>query len=184
MTSSFLKFIAHTQQRTTVDRTPLDKWSARRRDLYLRIHNTHRGQTSMPSAEFEPTFSAGERAQTYALDCAATGTGNMRYINDYLRASLNRALLAFSGQNLGFVVLSTTSISQYCEPDFQTNQRAGLLQVHYLSAVERVRSILIHMLWRRDVAIRQVAAAAGHDVMLVGCKYDSVVNNWRARTRA
>ena len=24
---------------------------------------------------FEPTISAGERQQTYALDCAATGTG-------------------------------------------------------------------------------------------------------------
>jgi hypothetical protein len=24
---------------------------------------------------FEPTISAGERPQTYALDCAATGTG-------------------------------------------------------------------------------------------------------------
>jgi len=30
----------------------------------------------MPSAGFEPTISAGERLQTYALDRAATGTGN------------------------------------------------------------------------------------------------------------
>jgi len=29
----------------------------------------------MPSVEFEPTISVGERPQTYALDCAATGTG-------------------------------------------------------------------------------------------------------------
>jgi hypothetical protein len=29
----------------------------------------------MPSMEFEPTISAGERPQTYALDRAATGTG-------------------------------------------------------------------------------------------------------------
>ena len=28
----------------------------------------------MPPVGFEPTFSAGERPQTYALDCAATGT--------------------------------------------------------------------------------------------------------------
>jgi hypothetical protein len=27
---------------------------------------------------FEPTISAGERPQTYALDRAATGTGNIR----------------------------------------------------------------------------------------------------------
>ena len=31
----------HTQRHTTADRTPLDEWSARRRDLYLTTHNTH-----------------------------------------------------------------------------------------------------------------------------------------------
>ena len=31
----------------------------------------------MPPVGFEPTISAGERAQTYALDRAATGTGGM-----------------------------------------------------------------------------------------------------------
>ena len=31
--SSFLKFLYHTQRRTTVGRTPLDEWSASRRDL-------------------------------------------------------------------------------------------------------------------------------------------------------
>ena len=30
----------------------------------------------MPPVEFEPTFSAGERPQTYTLDRAATGTDN------------------------------------------------------------------------------------------------------------
>jgi len=29
----------------------------------------------MPPVEFQPTISAGERPQTYALDRAATGTG-------------------------------------------------------------------------------------------------------------
>ena len=33
--SSFTKFLDHTQRSTTVGRTPLDKWSARRRDFYL-----------------------------------------------------------------------------------------------------------------------------------------------------
>jgi len=50
MASSFLWFLArYTQWRTTVGRTPLDEWSARRRDLYLTTHNTHNRQTSMPS---------------------------------------------------------------------------------------------------------------------------------------
>ena len=42
----------------------------------------HSQQTSMPSVGFEPTISAGERPQTYALDGAASGTGNIRYISN------------------------------------------------------------------------------------------------------
>ena len=75
MASSFLRFVDHIQRHTTVRRTPLGEWSARRRDLYLTTHNTHNRQTSMPPVGFEPTISAGERPQTYALDRAATGTG-------------------------------------------------------------------------------------------------------------
>jgi len=41
MTSSFTRFLDHTQRRTTVGRTSLDEGSARRRDLYLITHNTH-----------------------------------------------------------------------------------------------------------------------------------------------
>ena len=63
---------SHTQRRITVGRTPLDEWSARRRDLYLTTHNTHNRWPSMPPVGFEPTISAGERPQTYALDRAST----------------------------------------------------------------------------------------------------------------
>jgi len=38
--SSVLRFLCHTQRRTTVGRTPLDKWSACRRDLSL-TNTTH-----------------------------------------------------------------------------------------------------------------------------------------------
>jgi hypothetical protein len=48
MASSFLRFLDHTQRRITVGRTPLDEWSARRRDPYLKTHNTHNRQTSAP----------------------------------------------------------------------------------------------------------------------------------------
>ena len=64
-------FLDHTQRRTTVGRTSLDEWSARRRDLYLTTHNTHTRQTSMPPVGFDPMISAGERPQTYVLDRAA-----------------------------------------------------------------------------------------------------------------
>ena len=76
MASSFLRFLDHAQRRTAVGRTPLDEWSARRRDLCLTTHNTHNRQTSMPPVGFEPTISVGERPQIYALDVAATGTGD------------------------------------------------------------------------------------------------------------
>jgi len=46
--SSFLMFLDHTQRRTTVGRTPLDEWSARRKYLYQTTHNTHNRQISMP----------------------------------------------------------------------------------------------------------------------------------------
>ena len=73
--SSFTRFLDHTERRVTVGRTPLDEWSARRRDLYLTTYNTHNRQTSMSPVGFEPTISAGERPQTYALYRAATGIG-------------------------------------------------------------------------------------------------------------
>ena len=71
MASSFMRFLDHTQQRITVGRTPLDEWSACRRDLYLTTHNTHNRQISTPPVGFEPTISAGERPQTHASDRAA-----------------------------------------------------------------------------------------------------------------
>ena len=75
MASSSLRFLDHTQQCMTFSRTPLDKWSACHRDLYLTTHNTHNKKTSMPLMGFEPTISAGEQPQTHALDLVATGTG-------------------------------------------------------------------------------------------------------------
>jgi len=69
------EILDHTQRRTTVSRTPMDEWLARRRDLYLTTHDTRNRETSMPLAGTELTNSAGERLQTHALDRAATGTG-------------------------------------------------------------------------------------------------------------
>ena len=46
--SPFTKFIIHTQRRNTVVRTPLDEWSARRREFYLTTHKTHNRKHSCP----------------------------------------------------------------------------------------------------------------------------------------
>jgi hypothetical protein len=65
---------------TTLGRTPLPKWSARRRDLYLTTHNTQKRQTSMPLTEFEPTTPASKWPQTHALDHAATRIGGLQIL--------------------------------------------------------------------------------------------------------
>jgi hypothetical protein len=62
MAHLFFMFLDHTQ-RSTVGRTPLDEWSARRGDLYLTTHGTYNRQISMSPVGFEPTISAVERPQ-------------------------------------------------------------------------------------------------------------------------
>jgi len=64
----------------TIGRTRLDEGSARRRDLYLTTHNTHKRQTSMPPEGFEPAIPASERSQTQVLDRATTGIGDYLYL--------------------------------------------------------------------------------------------------------
>jgi hypothetical protein len=65
----------HDHRHTTLGRTPLDEWSARRRDLYLTTHKHCTRQTSMPPAGFEHTIPVSARPQTYAVDRVATGIG-------------------------------------------------------------------------------------------------------------
>ena len=87
---------------TTLGRTPLDEWSARRTDLYLATHNTHKRQTATPpAAGIEPVIPESEWPQTHALECAATGIGilascftNIR--NGYLR---NRSQVRYHAAN-------------------------------------------------------------------------------------
>jgi hypothetical protein len=62
---------------TTLGRTPLNEWSAHRRDLHLTKDNTHKGQASIPPAGFEPAIPASERPQINALNRAATEIGSV-----------------------------------------------------------------------------------------------------------
>ena len=88
MVSSFLRFLDHTQRSATVGRIPLDEWSARRRDPYLTAHNTHNRQISMPLVVFQPTISAGERPQTYALTARPLGPATHIYIHKHFMREL------------------------------------------------------------------------------------------------
>ena len=51
----------------TLGRTPVDEWSALRKDLYLTTNNTHKRQTPMTPARFEPAIPASERPQNPRL---------------------------------------------------------------------------------------------------------------------
>ena len=66
-------------------RTPLDEWSARRRDLCLTKHNTHKREIHNPLG-FEPAIPGSKRPQTHALDHAGVGiaitVGNYHQIED------------------------------------------------------------------------------------------------------
>jgi hypothetical protein len=66
---------SHSGRHTTLGRTPLDEWSARRIALYRKIHNIRKRQTCMPPAGFEPAIPASKRPQTHTLDRATTGIG-------------------------------------------------------------------------------------------------------------
>jgi hypothetical protein len=68
---------------STFLKTPLDEWSAQRRDLYATKHNSHKRKTFMPPARFKPEIPESERPQTHTLDRAATGIG-MKAIRLYL----------------------------------------------------------------------------------------------------
>jgi hypothetical protein len=78
----FSRFLDHTQRRNTVDRTPLDEWSARRRDFYQTTHNTQQTNVHAPPP---PTggiriFNLSSRrvaADVRLRGRAATGTGTV-----------------------------------------------------------------------------------------------------------
>ena len=76
MASSFLRFLDHTQRRITVGRTPLDEWSARRRDLT--DSTQHSQQTNI-------LVSGGIRTHNLSRQAAADLRLRSRGHRDWLR---------------------------------------------------------------------------------------------------
>ena len=66
------KVLTISLRHTTLDRNPLDEWSAHCRDIHLTRH-THKRQKTMPPAGFVPAIPASEPPYPHALDRAATG---------------------------------------------------------------------------------------------------------------
>ena len=80
---------------TTLGRTPLDEWSALRRDLYLTTHNTHKKQISMSPAGFEPANPESELWQINALHRAANGVSLLNYDSTFQHLSNYEILSPF-----------------------------------------------------------------------------------------
>ena len=74
--ASVWRFWDHTPGHTTVGRTPLDEWSARRSDLYL-TNTQHSQRTTIHAPGGIRTRNSSRRS---ALDHSATGTGIWRVI--------------------------------------------------------------------------------------------------------
>ena len=137
--SSFTRFLDHTQRRSTVGRTPLDEWSARRRDLYLTRHNIHNRQTSMPPAEFEPTITEGERPHTYALDRAVTGTGH---------TVIYRIITDDRSRQCG----STAALSsrEFCRPGGRTVHLSNASPSTSPDPIHSIFKIFLFLLWQNE----------------------------------
>ena len=146
MASSFKRFLDHTQRRTKVRRTPLDEGSARRRDRYLTKHNTYNRQTSMTPVGFEPTISAGERPQTYALDRAATGTGNgTGYFLENQFLSQLRISVHFKKSKISSTHPQKSAIEPYTAPN-QSSPELQTSQFYYPS----IYTWVWQMYWKVD----------------------------------
>jgi hypothetical protein len=73
--------------------TPLYGGSARRTDLYLTTHKTHKRQTSTPPEGFEHPTPANERPQPHALDRAATSIGDFKLLDAGIKVAVKNTNL-------------------------------------------------------------------------------------------
>jgi hypothetical protein len=65
-----MRFLDHTQRRTTIGRPLLEEWSVRHRDLYLTTHNTHTRQETRDIHQFSGYDSNPQSQQ--AIGCRPT----------------------------------------------------------------------------------------------------------------
>jgi hypothetical protein len=147
---SFTMFLDHTQRRTAVGRTPLDEWSARRRDLYLTTHDTHNRHTSItPRWDSNPRSqkASGRRAASTAVvnrnsvDRLAPDHGAVYWGDSFVsRDSHNEHLLflqqpSAAGLSRGDAVFMCGSKRRPCFMPFCFNtycQSTSLLNLHSL----------------------------------------------------
>ena len=116
MASSVLRFLDHTQRRTTVGRTPLNERSARRRSCY--INNKQKIRTSMPSVGLEPAIPVIKRHQIFALDRRAGGIGQKasRQTTNYANRPNLKRLHVFKYFTLCDEDMMDSVMTNFCAP--------------------------------------------------------------------
>ena len=72
----------------TISRSPLDEWSAWRRDLYLTTHNNYNRQISVPSTGFEPATPTSERPLTQPDNRETRGSNPNRVARKFIKSFL------------------------------------------------------------------------------------------------
>jgi len=82
-------------------------------------HHIHNRHISMLPAEFEPTISAGERLQTYALDRSVTGTGERSNRNKNIWTGNFIAHIPASHFNV--IIWNERNVWQWCVTDGRTD---------------------------------------------------------------
>ena len=129
---------SHSIRHTTLGRIPLDKWSARRIDLHLITHNTHKRWISMTPAGSEPAIPVSERTQTHALNRAVTVIGTERrysYIFHYC-SSLSRFYYLYMSRYIKFSNYELTYVEQITQ--INCLKVAQLYSDNYVSEIWRL----------------------------------------------
>jgi hypothetical protein len=110
----------------TLGRTPLEEWSARRRDFQLTKHNTQNRKTSIPPAGIRTRNRSSKRPQTHDLDGAGTGTGIylLRMPCDICK-KINISGYTYSGNthDYNFLLMRVSTYWQNCLDTFLTHWR-------------------------------------------------------------
>ena len=110
-----------TLKRITLVRIPLDKWSARRRNLYLTTHNTYKRQSSTPPEGLEPAIPASWRPKTHALHLRAHWDRQWIIVFDVIITGTCSSVCAYIG-----LLCCYFSVSFLCLYRMQTAWYRGL----------------------------------------------------------
>jgi hypothetical protein len=128
--SQVLLFIHASRSRsfrhTAFGRTPLDEWSACRRDIYLATHNTHKRHISVPAAGFELAIPTSERLKTHALIAQPMGSATLDYFTDWCLYTLPE-IHKVSYENVNLMRLSSVQALPLCDDGANTSRSPTII---------------------------------------------------------